>query len=490
MQPGAQTNKKAAAANSFYHLDQIDLSGRACQGLACFSARGDAPERWRQALHDTPPVFCYGQCFCGPACGGENNRPTITAAAPTSVLLNNIRAGGVRDLRQYQQHGGGRALHLVLQKNPAQIIAMITASGLRGRGGAGFPTGRKWQLVADAIAARKYVVANADEGDPGAFSDRILIEDDPFLLIEAMIIAGIIVGAQCGYIYLRKEYQQAEIILRAALQQAHASRWLGENILDSSHRFELELVVGAGSYVCGEETALLNSIEGKRAEVRVRPPQITDRGLYGAPTLMNNVETLCAVPWIIANGGDAYAQLGTAHSRGTKLLSLNSLFNKPGLYEVEFGISVRDIVEQLGDGLRRGRLKGVMIGGPLAGLIPAHCLDTPLCYEALHDIGCAVGHGGVIAFADDTSIAAIIAEVFRFGAFESCGKCTPCHLGSPEVTQQFARATRGEKIDAARWRDLIDVLAATSLCGHGRGLAEFARAIERHYPEELATCFV
>jgi formate dehydrogenase iron-sulfur subunit len=211
--------------------------------------------------------------------------------------------------------------------------------------------------------------------------------------------------------------------------------------------------------------------------------------LYDAPTLVNNVETLCAVPWIIEHGGSAYKKLGAENNAGTKLLSLNSMFVRPGLYEVEFGISVRDIVEKLGGGLRRGPMKGVMIGGPLAGLIPPRLFDTPLTHEALHAIGCAVGHGGVIAFADDTSIVELIAEVFHFGSFESCGKCTPCHLGTGEIARSFDAALHGKKISALRWHALIDALAATSLCGHGNGLAEFARAIERHYGEELFRYF-
>ncbi len=483
------------ATQSFYHLEPGPLQLRSCQGLACFAARHTAPQRWQQSA-DGAALFCVGQCYAAPARSDECTRPAIYAVASTTVLLNNIAAGGVRDLHDYQHRGGGNALRQILQSDPQTVIAAIEQAELRGRGGAGFSTGRKWRAVANETAVQKYVIANADEGDPGAFSDRLLLEDDPFLLIEALLIAGLTVGATRGYIYLRKEYAQAETILRAALLQAQTQHWLGENILGTQRRFDIELVIGAGSYVCGEETSLLNSIEGRRPEVRVRPPQITAHGLFDAPTLVNNVETLCSIPWIINHGAAAYARLGTTHSRGTKLLSLNSLFKRPGLYEVEFGISVRDIVDKLGGGLQRDddlqhdkKLLGVMIGGPLAGLVPPTLLDTPLCYDALHAIGCALGHGGVIAFADDTSITDIVAQVFRFGALESCGKCTPCFRGSPELAHAFAAARTGKKIERARWHALIEALAATSLCGHGRGLAEFAHAIERHYPQELAVCF-
>ncbi|QNM97895.1 complex I 51 kDa subunit family protein [Chitinimonas koreensis] len=473
----------------YYHLEHVALAGRACRGLACFAARNDAPRRWREAHGDTPPLHCLGQCYRAPAACGDDGPVPAESHARRTVLLANVGRGGVRDLAAYQQAGGGQALRQALATPRAALLDMIAASGLRGRGGAGFPAGRKWLAVARAEAGCKYLVVNADEGDPGSFSDRLLMEDDPFLLIEACLIAALAVGARRGHIYLRAEYPEAAAVLRAALAAARGQRWLGAGVLGSAHDFELELVIGQGSYVCGEETALLESIEGRRPEVRLRPPQITEAGLWGAPTLVHNVETLCAVPWIVRHGAEAYAALGYGRSRGTKLLSLNSLFRRPGLYEVEFGISLRRIVDELGGGLRRGRLKGLMVGGPLAGLIPPALLDTPLDYEAMQAIGGAVGHGGVIAFADDTSIVELVAEVFRFGAIESCGKCTPCRLGSPELAAMFEAARRGERMERDRWQALVRALAAASLCGHGRGLAEFARAIERHYPEELATCF-
>jgi formate dehydrogenase iron-sulfur subunit len=478
-------NSRTAIA-SFYHLDSSEISGCACcRGLACFAARNDDPARWQQAITQSPPLYCLGQCFAGPARADEHTQPHAEVHARSTVLLGNVLRGGVRSLADYVSSGGGSALRQTLAAAVAETLAAINDSSLRGRGGAGFPTGRKWRAVADRIASQKYIVANADEGDAGAFSDRVLMENDPFRLIEALLIAGITVGATKGFIYLRREYEFAAKILGDAIGQAKQAGWLGSKVLDSGHAFELELVIGAGSYVCGEETAMLNAIEGRRPEVRLRPPQITQHGLFGQPTLVNNVETLSAIPWIITHGADAYRALGVADNAGTKLLSLNSLFNRPGVYEVGFGISLRDVVEKLGGGLRRGKLKGVMLGGPLAGIIPPVLLDTPLTHEALQSIGCAAGHGGVIAFADDTSIADIVREVFRFGAFESCGKCTPCHLGSTEISRALAGGTQ----TAERWHALIDALAATSLCGHGRGLAEFALAIERHFGEELRQCF-
>lgn len=486
---GLNVRDASLAIDSFYHLHDAGLQGRACRGLACFAARNDDPPRWRAACEQEPSLYCLGQCHDAPSRCGDEVPLHVEVHARRAVLLGNVVQGGAVTLQAYEAGGGGKALSAALTMSPDTLLDMIAASGLRGRGGAGFPTGRKWAAVAQQRAAQKYVVANADEGDPGAFSDRVLLERDPFRLIEAMAIAAVAVGANKGFIYLRREYPRAAQVLRDALQQARAAGWIGERMPDSPHRVDLQLVIGKGGYVCGEETAMLNAIEGRRPEVRVRPPQIVQHGLFGAPTLVNNVETLCAVPWIVAQGSAAYASLGCDGNRGTKLLSLNSLFRRPGLYEVEFGITLREIVDRLGGGLRRGELRGVMIGGPLAGLIPPTLLDTRFDHESLQHIGAAVGHGGVIAFADDSCIAEIVAEVFRFGAFESCGKCTPCRLGSPEIARMFANVIAGNRIDRTRWHELVDALAAASLCGHGRGLAEFAHAIERHYPEELAACF-
>jgi len=482
---------------SFYHLAHVPLQGHACQGLACFAARKLQPQHWQQAQARLPAVFCLGKCYQGPALfhdddqeAGKAHRPHAASFAPQTVLLGNILHGGARDLTSYAARGGGAALRQALAMPPAALLEMIAASGLRGRGGAGFPTGRKWAAVAASPVPRKYLVANADEGDPGAFSDRLLLEDDPFRLIEGMLIASIATGAAHGTIYLRKEYPGAATSLRAAILEARDAGWIGPRVPGSGQGFTLDLVIGQGSYVCGEETALLNSIEGRRAEVRPRPPQIVEHGLFQAPTLVNNVETLCAVPWIVTHGAAAYAAMGTGASRGTKLLSLNSLFRHPGLYEVALGMPLRQVVEEIGGGLRQGRLRGVMVGGPLAGLVPPSLLDTPLGYEELQAIGCALGHGGVIAFNDDTGIAELLAEVFRFGALESCGKCTPCHYGAPELKRLLQGALDGRRFDRQHWHALIEALDATSLCGHGRGLAEFARAIARHYPQELATCFI
>jgi formate dehydrogenase iron-sulfur subunit len=307
-----------------------------------------------------------------------------------------------------------------------------------------------------------------------------------------MAIAGYAVGAKRGYVYVRKEYPRARAALLEAIAEARAGGFLGDETLHRSFSFDVELVVGQGSYVCGEETSLLNSIEGRRPEVRVRPPYPTASGLFGKPTLVNNVETLVNVPWIIEQGSGAYRDIGFSKSRGTKVLSLNSLFARPGLYEVPFGMSIRRIIEDLGGGLQTGRIRGVIIGGPLAGVIPPSCFDTPLGFEELNGIGASVGHGGILAFDDYTSLQELVQHVFAFAAFESCGKCTPCRLGSRRgeaIFRSMVQLGSASIHEKAECQAIISCLARTSLCGLGAGLAEFASSILRYYKEDFDRCF-
>ncbi|HYL93075.1 MAG TPA: NADH-ubiquinone oxidoreductase-F iron-sulfur binding region domain-containing protein [Alphaproteobacteria bacterium] len=461
---------------SFYHLVGNDLQQASCRGLACFVARDQNPRRWSEALAQSDRVYCLGKCYAAPASSEENSRPRIEVHSPQAVVLARLAKGSARTLRQYQDGEGYRALIKALDSSPAEIVQAVEVSGLRGRGGAAFPTGKKWRMVLKQETQSKIVVANADEGDPGAYIDRLLLEDDPFSLIEAMTIAGYAVGSSRGYIYLRKEYPAAAASLLAALAEARGHHLLGSNILSSAFSFDIELATGQGSYVCGEETSLLNSLEGVRPEVRPRPPYPSEQGLFHQPTLINNVETLANIPWIVLHGGEAYQRMGFSNSRGTKVVSLNSLFRRPGLYEVEFGIPVRRIVEEIGGGLTAGELQGLIIGGPLAGIIPPQLLDTPLGFEELHAIGAGVGHGSCVAFDQRTSIAELVQHVFDFGAFESCGKCTPCRLG----TRRIARMT----CDPAQWnlsefKDMVEALNTTSFCAMGTGLGEFAASVLR-----------
>jgi NADH:ubiquinone oxidoreductase subunit F (NADH-binding) len=478
---------------SFYHLAGCDLSGKACRGTACFVARHRNPERWAQATAQEPRVYCLGQCFAAPSIYSTGSgRPPIEVHSREGIVLGRLAHGECRGLQAYIAQGGYRPLEQALASPGEKIIKAVEISGLRGRGGAGFPTGRKWRTVAKQPPGERFIIANADEGDPGAYIDRFLLEDDPHSLIEGMLLAAYAVGAGKGYIYLRTEYPQAETVLHSAIKEARAAGFLGSRILGRDFAFDIEVVVGHGSYVCGEETALIRSIEGRRPEVMARPPYPTEYGLFGKPTLVNNVETLVNIPWIVARGGEAYHALGFAQSRGTKVVSLNSLFARPGLYEIEFGVTVRHIVEELGGGLRDGTFRGVIIGGPLAGIIPPRLLDTPFGFEELHAIGASVGHGGVVAFDERTSIPALVQHVFSFGAYESCGKCTPCRIGSGRVEEIFGEIVSAGVTTAANFSEcqqLITALKMTSLCGHGGGLGEFAESVLRYYREELAPCF-
>jgi NADH:ubiquinone oxidoreductase subunit F (NADH-binding) len=400
------------------------------------------------------------------------------------VVLERLISGGARSLDEYRRRGGYLALKAALQTPAEDVIRSIEVSGLRGRGGAGFPTGCKWRIVAAQAATPKYIVANADEGDAGAYVDRFIMEDDPHALIEGMIIAAYAVGAGEGRIYLRCEYPAARLVLERALDECGAAGFLGRNILGAGFSFDVRLHEGRGSYVCGEETALLNSIEGRRPVARVRPPYVAERGLFEKPTLVNNVETLANVPWVVRHGPDEYRAMGFSDSRGTKVVCLNSLFNRPGMYEVEFGIPVRRIVEELGGGIRGGgSLQGVIIGGPLAGVIPPHLLDTPFGFEELRAIGASVGHGGVVAFDEHTRIPQLVHQVFRFASYESCGKCIPCRLGCRRIEQIFEQVS-ASPADREEFADIVSTLAMASLCGLGGGAAEFAQSVLRYYAGE------
>lgn len=477
---------------SFYHLSDDDPDARVCGGLACFVARADDPDRWRAACARERKVYCLGRCYEAPAAAAGASRPAAEVRSREAVILRHAGQRAAPRLAQYRAAGGYQALERALKGPPDEILEAIDRSELRGRGGAGYPAGRKWRAVAAQPGPDKVVVANADEGDPGAYIDRMILEDSPHALIEAMAIAGYAVGARQGYVYLRAEYPHAASRMAAAIDEAREAGALTASATGRPFAFDVELEVGRGSYVCGEETALLNAIEGRRPEVRARPPYPAVSGLFGRPTLVNNVETLTSVPWIVERGAGAYRALGFSTSRGTKVLSLNSLFRRPGLYEVEFGVPVRHVVEELGGGLRSGPLKGVIIGGPLAGIIPPALLDTPLGFDELHAIGASVGHGGVIAFDERTSIAALVHQVFEFGAGESCGKCTPCRLGTRRIEEIFGQIEASGRAPAgahAEWIAIRHALAQASLCGHGTGLADFAASVARYFDSELAPCF-
>ena len=398
---------------------------------------------------------------------------------------------GVTDpvsLDDYAAHGSWKGLERAVEIGPEGILAEVAASGLRGRGGAGFPTGIKWKTVAEAAGPQKYIVCNADEGDSGTFADRMIMEGDPFCLIEGMVIAGIAVGATRGYIYLRSEYPQAAVALEQAIAAAHDNGMLGARVAGSMHSFHLEVRIGAGAYVCGEETSLLDSLEGKRGIVRAKPPLPAHKGLFGRPTVINNVLSLCAVPWILAEGGAAYADYGMGRSRGTMPLQIAGNVRHGGLYETAFGLTLGQIVEEIGGGTHSGRpVRAVQVGGPLGAYFPPTLFDTPFDYEAFAGRDGLIGHGGIVVFDDTVDMARQARFAFDFCAIESCGKCTPCRIGAVRGRETMDRLIAGERTGPLR--DLVEDLCHTmkfgSLCALGGFTPYPVLSAMTHFPEDF-----
>ena len=388
----------------------------------------------------------------------------------------------------YERHGGFRGLRNALAMAPAAIVEAVTQSGLRGRGGAAFPTGIKWKTVLGTTADQKYIVCNADEGDSGTFSDRMIMEGDPLVLVEGMIIAGLAVGATAGYIYVRSEYPHAVTALTEAIQAASAGGFLGASVLGSGRRFDLEVRVGAGAYICGEETALLESLEGRRGMVRYKPPLPAIEGLFGKPTVINNVISLASVPIILDRGAAYYRDYGMGRSRGTLPIQLAGNIKYGGLVEKAFGVTVRELLYDYGGGTRSGRpIRAVQIGGPLGAYLPASQFDTPLDYEAFIGISAMVGHGGIVVFDDTVDMAHQARWAMEFCAIESCGKCTPCRIGSIRGVEVLDRIIADEDREAnlALVRDLCDTMLAGSLCALG-GMTPFpVLSALNHFPEDF-----
>ena len=386
------------------------------------------------------------------------------------------------------QHGGFRGLSRAIEIGPENVLQEMHVSGLRGRGGAGFPTAIKWQTVADTPGEQKYIACNADEGDSGTFSDRMLMEGDPLTLIEGMTIAGLATGASKGYLYLRSEYPLTHRILKEALALARDTGWLGDNIQGSGFDFDIELHLGAGSYVCGEETAMLESLEGKAGLVRYKPPLPAIEGLFGLPTVVNNVVTLASVPEIVASGGDRYRALGMDRSAGTLAFQLAGNVRRGGLVETAFGMPLRDMIEDFGGGTATGRpIRAVQVGGPLGAYLRNDQLDTPLDYERFAAIGAMIGHGGIVVFDDTVDMAAQARFAMEFCAVESCGKCTPCRIGSVRGVEVIDRIVAGVDADAniALLEELCDTMIDGSLCAMG-GMTPFpVRSALHSFPDDF-----
>ena len=404
------------------------------------------------------------------------------------VALRNCGVINPENIEEYIGTGGYEALGIVLtEKKPEDVIQILLDSGLRGRGGAGFPTGLKWKFAAANEADQKYVCCNADEGDPGAFMDRSILEGDPHAVLEAMAIAGYAIGASQGYIYVRAEYPIAVKRLEIAIAQAREYGLLGKNIFESGFDFDIELRLGAGAFVCGEETALMTSIEGSRGEPRPRPPFPALKGLFQKPTILNNVETFANIPQIIVNGPEWFASMGTEKSKGTKVFALGGKINNTGLVEIPMGTTLREIVEEIGGGIPGGKkFKAAQTGGPSGGCIPAEHLDVPIDYDNLIAIGSMMGSGGLIIMDEDTCMVDIAKFFLEFTVDESCGKCTPCRIGTRRMLEILEKITKGqaEMKDLDRLEELCNHLKTSSLCALGQTAPNPVLSTLRYFREE------
>jgi len=389
----------------------------------------------------------------------------------------------------YLAHSGLQGLRRALAMTPQQIVDEVIESGLRGRGGAAFPTGIKWKTVLTTPAPRKYIVCNADEGDSGTFSDRLLMEGDPYVLIEGMAIAGLAVGAAYGYIYVRSEYPHAIAALEQAIERARRAGWLGDDIQGSGRRFDLEVRKGAGAYICGEETSLLESLEGKRGVVRAKPPLPAIAGLFGQPTVINNVISLASVPIILARGAAYYRDYGMGRSHGTLPFQLAGNLKRGGLVEAAFGVTLRELLYDYGGGSASGRpLRAVQVGGPLGAYLPESQWDVPLDYEAYAAISAMIGHGGIVAFDDTVDMARMARYAMEFCAVESCGKCTPCRIGAVRGVETLDKiAARGPQHEQQvhLLRDLCDTMLGGSLCALGGMTPYPVLSALDHFPEDF-----
>lgn len=476
---------------------------RVCTGTACFVAAGDRPvERLSAGLGLAPgersadgsvslaETVCLGFCHSSPAVRIDDE-VDAGAAAIERVLAGESRAAGEPAwssllaepvlTRPGEWLGLQRALGTLGREG---LLAAVEAAEVRGRGGAGFPAGTKWSFVAKAAGAEKFVVANGDEGDPGSYIDKYLMERSPERLLEGMALAGLAVGASHGFVLCRSEYPKSKPSLERAAAWAREAGLLGAGILGSDFDFDVTIIEGAGSYVVGEETALLACVQGLRGTVSARPPFPAERGVYGMPTVVNNVETLCNIPFVAAAGADAYRALSPdSETAGSKLVCFNERFARPSVYEVPFGISVRELCEDVAGGLRDGaRIKAVQIGGPLGGILPASLLDTAFDFEALAAVGCMVGHGSILAFDQSTDMREVARHLLRFGAEESCGKCFPCRIGLRRAHEEFAADA---PVERGRLEALLEALELGSLCAHGGGIPAPLRSLLTHFPDEL-----
>ncbi len=495
-------------AATFYDFLRPENQGKkvyACNGSACLVAGT------QDALHnklkgafaedEIGEMCCLGRCHENSAFhyAGRNYSGTDIDK------ISDIKDGAALPMDKYHVAASGTELltapfpglapyYAILKKalsmSPDDLLATLKVSGLRGRGGAGFPIAFKLESCKNTAGDTKFIVCNADEGDPGAYSDRYLLEERPHSVLLGMIIAGYIAGAGHGVVYIRGEYPEAVAITQAAIDEIRTAGYIGQNILGSGFSYDFKVIKAQGAYICGEETALLSSIEGQRPEVRVRPPYPTQHGLFNKPTVVNNVETLACIPWIVENGGDAFAAIGKGRSTGTKLVSLDGHFNRPGIYEVDMGTPLRVVTDTLGGGFRKA-VKAMHIGGPLGGLVPVSKIDElTVDFESFSQAGFLLGHASVVCLPQEYPVIRYVEHLFRFTAHESCGKCFPCRLGSTRGYEMVDKAINTDyKMDRVLFTDLITTMEIGSLCALGGGLPLPIRNALQYFNEELKQYF-
>lgn len=489
---------------SFYDFTRPENQGKkvyVCDGSACMTAGTQEALKAKLGEHyeasEIGSMYCLGRCHENKAFHANG----YNYSGSDIERIDEIKKGNRRPLDKYNTGSHGTPVLMeptgdvdafytlwrnALQQAPEQLLEEVKKSGIRGRGGAGFPMGIKLETCKNTPSNVKFVVCNADEGDPGAYSDRFLMEERPHALLLGMMLTGYMIGASWGVVYIRGEYPESIDVIEDCIRELYAKGLLGENILGSGFNFQFKVIRAMGAYICGEETALLNSIEGQRPEVRVRPPFPAQSGLFNKPTVVNNVETLASVPWILREGGARYASIGRGRSTGTKLISLDGHFHKPGIYEADMGTPLEFVVNELGGGFTND-IKAMHIGGPLGGMVPVSKIkDLSLDFESFQQAGFLLGHASVVCIPSDYALVKYIEHLFEFTAHESCGKCFPCRLGSTRGKEMFQEAIEeGYKIDRKLLDDLLNTMEIGSLCALGGGLPLPVKNILQYFEPEL-----
>jgi len=492
---------------SFYDFMKPENKGKkvyVCNGTACVcSGKQDKViESLKNHVNENEigHMTCLGRCHENGAFNYNGKNYSAKSETEIAEIMNgktpnqdNYNVNATVEMLTHPYEGFKahyQVLEDALTKDSAEILDEIKKANIRGRGGAGFPMGFKLESCRNTESGTKFIICNADEGDPGAYSDRYLLEQQPHAVLFGMLMAGYTTGAEWGVLYIRAEYPESVDVVQNAIDELRENKMLGQNILDSGFNFDFKIIKAQGAYICGEETALINSIEGQRPEVRTRPPYPTQQGLFNKPTIVNNVETLAAVYHIIKNGGDVYAQLGTEKSKGTKLVCLDSFFNKPGIYEVEMGTPLSNVIYELGGGFKEP-VKAMQIGGPLGGIVPIEKIDKlSIDFESFANEGFLLGHASIVCIPESFSMMSYLEHLMDFAQAESCGKCFPCRLGTKRAHELLKKANMSSyKIDSNLFQDLMETLQQGSLCAHGGGIPLPVKNALMYFNDELKQYF-